>query len=46
MGLPGVRQGGDEADDCTCARCRGVELQEWLGRADEDTREPRDARGG
>jgi hypothetical protein len=28
------RQGG-EADECTCAQCRGVGLDGWPGRATE-----------
>ncbi len=30
MGFRRARQGGGEADECTCAQCRGVDLGEWL----------------
>jgi hypothetical protein len=47
MEFGGGRQGG-EADECTCAQCRGVGLEDWLGRVAEHEVEVRkqDAREG
>lgn len=34
--------GAGEADECTCAQCRGAPLPEWLSRLAERPEEPVD----